>query len=265
MKKRLIVLLVAVVMALSLFSGCTKDDENTLKVATNAEFEPWEFLEDGEIVGFDADLIKLVAEKLGMKVKFENMEFDSVLVSIASGGCDAAIAGLTINDTRKKSVDFSIPYYVGASQILIVREDDTVFTGTTKEELDEQLKNKKIGVCIAFTGEAYAKGDEDWGFPGIEGADVKVYDNVSTAAEDLRNGTIDTIIMDDSVAYNLVESETFKGVLRVIDIPLTTEAYGIAVKKGNKALLEKIDKALKELEEEGKIEELFKKWNIDQE
>ena len=123
---------------------------------------------------------------MGMKIKFENMEFDSVLVSIASGSCDAAIAGLTINDNRKKSVDFSTPYYIGASQILIVREDDDVFTGTTKEELDEQLKNKTIGVCIAFTGEAYAE-ENEWGFKGIEGADVKVYDNASTAAEDLKN------------------------------------------------------------------------------
>lgn len=265
MKRTILVLLMAVIMVLSLFSGCTKNDENTLLVATNAEFAPWEFLEDGEIVGFDADLIKLVAEKMGMKIKFENMEFDSVLVSIASGSCDAAIAGLTINDNRKKSVDFSTPYYIGASQILIVREDDDVFTGTTKEELDEQLKNKTIGVCIAFTGEAYAKGDDEWGFKGIEGADVKVYDNASTAAEDLKNGTLDTIIMDDTVAYKLVDTESFKGVLRVVDIPLTTEAYGIAVKKGNKELLEKIDKALKELEEEGKIKELFEKWNIDQE
>lgn len=71
--------------------------------------------------------------------------------------------------------------------------------------------------------------------------------------------------MDDTVAYKLVDTESFKGVLRVVDIPLTTEAYGIAVKKGNKELLEKIDKALKELEEEGKIKELFEKWNIDQE
>ena len=81
-KRTIIVLLMAVIMVLSLFSGCTKNDENTLLVATNAEFAPWEFLEDGEIVGFDADLIKLVAEKMGMKIKFENMEFDSVLVSL---------------------------------------------------------------------------------------------------------------------------------------------------------------------------------------
>jgi len=265
MKRKILVMAIAVIMVLSLFSGCKKNDENTLYVATNAEFAPWEFLKDGEIVGFDADLIKLVAEKMGMKVKFENMEFDSVLVSIASGSCDAAIAGLTINETRKKSVDFSTPYYIGASQILIVRENDDVFTGTTKEELDEQLKNKTIGVCIAFTGEAYAKGNEEWGFKGIEGADVEVYDNISTAAQDLKNGILDVIIMDDTVAYKLVETESFKGVLRVIDIPLTTEAYAIAVKKGNKDLLEKINKALKELEDEGKIKELFEKWEIDQE
>lgn len=265
MKKKILVCLLIAVMAISLLAGCSTKDENVLKVATNAEFPPWEFLEDGKVVGFDADLIELIAEKLGMKVKFENMEFDSVIASISSGTCDVAIAGLTINEKRSKSVDFSTPYFKGASQILIVKQDDEIFTGTSKEELDEQLKNKTIGVCQGFTGVSYANGDEDWGFKAIEGADVKIYDNVSLAAEDLKNGTLDVIIMDDTTAFEVVAADNYKDVLKTINIALTTESYGIAVKKGNKDLKEKIDNALKELEEEGKIEELFKKWKIDEE
>ena len=115
MKRTIIVLLMAVIMVLSLFSGCTKNDENTLLVATNAEFAPWEFLKDGEIVGFDADLIKLVAEKMGMKIKFENMNLTAywfqLLQVVAMQLSQALLSTIT-----KKSVDFSTPYYIGASR-----------------------------------------------------------------------------------------------------------------------------------------------------
>ncbi len=258
--KKILCLLISVLMIAS-FASCAKKDENTLIVATNAEFPPWESLDNGKVVGFDADLINLIGEKLGMKIKFENMRFEGVIASIPSNKCDIAISGLTINDTRKKSVDFSDPYYA-TSQILIVRNDDTVFTGTTKAELDEQLKNKKIGVCKGFTGVAYAEGDEEWGFVKIEGATINKYENVSLAAEDLKQKNIDVIIMDDTVAKAVVNASTNADKIKVINVALTTESYGIAVKKGNTELAEKINKALKELTEAGELDKLFERWDI---
>ena len=100
------------------------------------------------------DIIRAIADKLDMEVEIQNMEFEAVLSALVSKTCDVAISGLTINQTREKQVDFSDPYYKTA-QVLIVRSDDTVFTGTNKEELDAQLKNKKIGVCTGFTGQQY--------------------------------------------------------------------------------------------------------------
>lgn len=264
--------IVLAVFMLFAFAACNNSDggssstasteKKVLKVATNAEFPPFEDLdENNNVVGFDADLIKAIAEKMDMTVEFSNMEFDGVLAAIASGTCDVAISGLTINDKRKESVDFSEPYHETA-QIIIVRQDDEHFTGTTKEEIDEQLKNQKIGVCAGFTGEAYAKGDEDWGYTAIEGADIKSYDNISLAITDLNNGTINVIIMDAPTAKESADSDANKDKVKVIDIPLTVEYYGIAVKKGNSEMLDKINDALAEIKEENKLDSFKDTWGI---
>lgn len=257
MKKILCFLLVA--SMLISFAACGSDSK-VLKVATNAEFAPFESIEDGELVGFDIDLMKAIGEKLGYKVEFDNMEFDGVVAAVAQQNCDAAISGLTINAKRKQSVDFSDAYYSGAAQILIVAADDDHYTGTTKEELDEQLKNQTIGVCSGFTGQAYAEGDEEWGFSGIEGANVKIYENVSLAIADLKNDTINAIIMDDSTAKEAVSENSED--TKVIDVPLTVEEYGIAVTKGNTELIDQINKALDELKEDGTFDDILKEYDL---
>lgn len=259
--KKLSAVVLAMLM-LAAFAGCGSD-EKTLIVATNAEFAPFESLENGEAVGFDIDLINAVAKKLGYEtVKIDNMEFDGVVAAVEQGSCDVAISGLTINAGRKKSVDFSDPYYSGAAQILIVAKDDSYYTGTTKAELDEQLKNQSIGVCSGFTGEFYAKGDEDeeWDFEPIEGADVKTYDNLSLAIEDLKNGAITAIIMDDEAAKQAASENA--DAVKTIDVELTVEEYGIAVKKGDSEMVEKINNALQELKDEGEFDKLLDKYSL---
>lgn len=258
--KKIFALVLALCM-LFCFAGCGEDNSNKLIIATNAEFEPFESLDaDGNYVGFDIDLMKAIGEKLGYEIQFDNMEFDGVVAAVQSNSCDAAISGLTINAKRKKSVSFTDAYYSGAAQILIVAADDQHYTGTTKEELDEQLKNQAIGVCSGYTGQFYAKGDEEWGFAAIEGADVKIYENVSTAIADIKNGTINAIIMDDSVAKEAAAANSAD--VKVIDIALTVEEYGIAINKDNGDLVEKFNTALAELKEEGKIDELLEKYEL---
>ncbi|HBL83754.1 MAG: hypothetical protein A2Y17_08560 [Clostridiales bacterium GWF2_38_85] len=242
-------------------STAVSDTESTtavvLKVATNAEFAPWEFIDDNqEIAGFDIDLVNAIGEKLNMTIEFSDMPFESVVASIPTDACDIAASGLTINETRLQAVDFSEPYF-DASQILIVKSDDAVFTGTTKDDIDAQLVGKKIGVCTNFTGEAYANGDEDWKFPGIADAEVKSYANISLAITDLLNGNVDVIIMDNTVA-ELASKDNDS--IKIVDVALTTETYGIAIKKGNTELKEKIDNAIQELKDEGFIDSLLAKW-----
>lgn len=257
--KKILAFVLALCM-LCCFAGCG-DNGNKLIIATNAEFEPFESLDsDGNYVGFDIDLMNAIGEKLGYEIQFDNMEFDGVVAAVQSGSCDAAISGLTINAKRKLSVDFSDAYYSGAAQILIVATDDTHYTGTTKAELDEQLKNQAIGVCSGYTGQFYAEGDKDWGFEAIEGADVKIYENIGLAIADIKNGTINAIIMDDSVAKEAVAENS--DAVKVIDVALTVEEYGIAVQKGNTELMDKINTALAELVEEGKVDELLTKYEL---
>jgi len=255
--KLLSCILILVILAVS-FASCNVDNGDKLIIATNAEFPPFETKNEAdEIVGFDVDLINKVAEKLGMEVEFKNMEFDSVINSIQTGSCNAGISGLTINEERKKSVDFSTPYY-NASQVVIVKIDDAVFTGTTADELNKSLEGKTVGVCNGFTGGGYITGNDD--YEGIPGATAKSYKNINFAIQDLNNGAIDCIVMDNVVAKKSASTDQNSGKIKVIDVPLTTEQYGIALKKGNDELKEKIDKVLKELEQEGYIEELIKKW-----
>lgn len=256
--KKLLALVLALVMLLS-FAGC--GGSKKLLVATNAEFEPFESLNaDGEIVGFDIDLMNAIAEKMGYEVQYENMEFDGVVAAVANGTTDLAISGLTINAKRKKSVNFSDCYYNGAAQILIVGKDDTYYTGTDKATLDEQLKGQNIGVCSGYTGQFYAEGDADWGFTKIENAKVNIYENISLAIADLKAGNINAIIMDDSVAKEAAANNA--DVAKVIDIPLTVEEYGIAIDKTNPDLKEEIDTALAELVADGTVDALLEKYEL---
>ncbi len=259
MKKILAIALMALLL-IGCFAGCG-DKTDTLLVATNAEFEPFESLDkDGNPVGFDIDLMNAIAEKMGYEAKYENMEFDGVVAAVANGTCDVAISGLTINAKRAKSVDFSDAYYSGAAQILIVGANDTYYTGTTKEDLDKQLEGQNIGVCSGYTGQSYAKGDEEWGFAGIKDANVKIYENVSLAIADLKNGNINAIIMDDKVAKESAAANS--DVAKVIDVALTIEEYGIAIEKGNSELKENVNKALKELVEDGTVKKLLEKYEL---
>ncbi len=267
MKKtfKALALILSAVFAVCCFAGCSgsQDGSKTLNVATNAEFEPFESIDPAtnEYVGFDIDLMNAVAEKMDVKVNYQNMEFDGVVASLPQGTCDLAISGLTINAKRKLSVDFSDAYYSGAAQILIVNADDTTFTGTDKQTLDSQLAGKNIGVCSGFTGQFYAEGDEEWGFAGIENANIKIYENISLAIADLKNNSVDAVIMDDSVAKEAAGAKGNEGV-RVIDIPLTVEEYGIAVQKDNTELLDKVNAALAELKADGTYDTLLSRWNL---
>ncbi len=257
--KKIIAIALMALMLIGCFTGCTGTKK--LLVATNAEFEPFESLTaDGEFVGFDIDLMNAIAEKMGYEVQYENMEFDGVVAAVSNGTTDLAISGLTINAGRAKYVNFSNPYYSGAAQVLIVGKNDTYYTGTDKATLDTQLKGQSIGVCSGYTGEFYAKGDEDWGFKAIEGANVKIYENISLAIADLKAGNINAIIMDDSVAKEAAAANA--DVAKVIDVPLTVEEYGIAIDKTNKELKEKVDAALKELVEDGTVDKLLEKYEL---
>ena len=272
--KKLLAVLLATVMTMSLLTACssnkaaetTKETEATgtteaaetteaaasealsdgvLTVGTNAEFPPFEYVDDnGEPDGFDMALIKAVGEKLGVTVEVENMEFASLISSIGSK-IDVAIAGMTVTDERKESVDFSDSYYE-AVQYVILPEGSEIATA-------EDLKNKAIGVQLGTTGDFIAS--------DIEGATVSQYNKAVDAVNDLINGRVDCVIIDKNPA--LVFEGKFEGQITAVDgaqFDFEPEQYAIAMPKGDAALVEQVNKALEEIKADGTFDELVKTY-----
>lgn len=260
MKKLLLVVLMVFAIGLT---GCSKKnllDEikktNKIIVATNAEFPPFEYYEDNEIVGFDMDLARLIAEELGIEIEILHMDFDAVIGAVASGRADIAIAGLTVSPEREKSVDFSKSYF-NASQVVIVKEDNITITGENLDELIASLEGKKIGFQKGTVGEFYVRGSESWDFPGIKNATPTAYDNGVLAVNELLNGRIDAIVIDEMPARAfLAKNEGIK----IINMPLTVEEYAIAIPKGQKDLKDFIDQVLDIIKEDGRFDILTTKY-----
>ena len=220
--------------------------DGKLTVGTNAEFPPFEFVDDnGEPDGFDVALIKAIGEKLGVEVEVENMEFEALVASIGNK-IDVAIAGMTITDERKENADFSDPYY-DAVQYVILPEGSEIATF-------DDLAGKTIGVQLGTTGDFIASDD-------VDGANVKQYNKGVDAVNDLINGRVDCVIIDKNPA--LVFAGKFEGQLTAVDgeqFGFGIENYAIAMPKGDTALAAQINGALKELKEDGTFDELVKTY-----
>ena len=190
-------------------SATLDTSKDQLVVATNAAFEPFEYKDGDSYLGIDMEIAYLLAQKLGKELVIQHMDFDAVCLSVGQHTCDIAMAGLTINETRKQYVTISDPYYK-ASQKIIVRSDDDRFDGCkTVEDVENILKGldkeTTIGVQSGTTGQKYVKGDADWGFDGFP-VECKEYKNGSLAVQDMLNGNIDYVIIDSEPAKFITES-----------------------------------------------------------
>ena len=190
-------------------SAALDESKDQLVVATNAAFEPFEYMEGENYVGIDMEIAALLAEELGQELVIQNMDFDSVCLSVGQQKCDIAMAGLTVSEDRKEYVTFSESYYQ-ASQRLIVPSDDTTFDDMTDAEtiaaaLGELDSSVLIGVQQGTTGNSYVEGSDDLGFPGLE-ATCKTYKNGSLAVQDMLNGNINYVIIDAAPAAAITES-----------------------------------------------------------
>lgn len=177
--------------------------KDQLVVATNASFEPFEYLLGENYYGIDLEIAKGFAAYLGKELVIMNMDFEAVCLSVSQGKCDIAMAGLTVKEDRKEFVDFTTPYYQ-ASQVILVRDDDTTMTDCKTAEDVEALLNAcdqstKIGVQLGTTGQYYTEGDESWGFDGFPVTCVG-YKSGALAAQDMLNGNIKYVIIDEDPA-----------------------------------------------------------------
>jgi polar amino acid transport system substrate-binding protein len=247
MKQKSFLLLSAIVIVSMLLTSCSAgaSSSNTVRVATEASYPPFEVIDDNtkQPVGFDIELMDAIGKKAGFTPQYQNTPFDSVLAGISTCQFDAAISAITITEERKQKMNFS-DSYIAAGQIVAVRKDTMDINGP------QDLTGKKIGVQASTTGEIEAK--------KIAGATVKPYDAVDLAFLDLLNKQVDAVIVDNPTTITYVNKTPDK--LKVVGQPFTDEHYGIAICKKNTELLAKINKALAELQADGTIKKIQDKW-----
>lgn len=190
-------------------SAALDTSKDQLVVATNAEFEPFEYKSGDTFYGIDMEIAQLLADRLGKELVIQDMNFDAVVLSVQQQQCDIAMAGLTVSEERAQQVDFTESYYE-ASQKLIVRGDDTTFDACTDKASVDAILNGldssvKIGGQNGTTGQSYVQGSEDLGFAGLQ-AQFVGYQSGSLAVNDLINGNVDYVIIDAAPAEAIVSS-----------------------------------------------------------
>ena len=222
----------------------------TLKMGTNATFPPYEFYDDatGEVVGIDAEVAAAICAKLGCELEIVDMDFDAIIPAVTTGKIDFGMAGMTVTEERKQSVDFSTSYATGI-QVVIVKEDSAI---TSVDDLFAEGANHKIGVQQGTTGDLYCSWDiEDEGLGTIER-----FKNGTDAVLALTSGKVDCVVIDNEPAKNYVAAN--EG-LKILDTEYAVEDYAIALAKDSE-LTEKINAALEELIADGTVQAIIDKY-----
>ena len=268
--KKIIAIALVLVMALGLFAACgstettkteTPNTENTqttelktveagkLIMATNAAFPPYEYIEGDAIVGIDAEIAQAIADKLGLELEIVDMEFDSIIESVKGGKADMGLAGMTVTDERKESVNFTESYATGV-QVVIVTEDSKI---TAVDDLFAEGANTLIGVQRNTTGDLYTTWDlEDEGLATIER-----YSKGADAVQALKTGKVDCVVIDNEPAKAFVQE--VEG-LKILETEYIEEMYAAAMSKDNEDLFNAVNEALKELIADGTIQGIINKY-----
>lgn len=262
MKKRQWKLLSGVLLASFIMVSlvaCGNDDEkagaevdtdesglkDTYTVATDTSFVPFEFKEDGEYVGFDIDLINAIADEAGFEIDLETTNFDGIIPGLQTGSFDIALAGIGITEDRKKSIDYSDPYYESGLRIGVPVDNDDI-NGM------EDLEGKTIATRLGSTSSAYIK-------ENIEGAEANEYEQLDQAYLAVENGSVDAVLYDaPNVAYYIQTKG--EDSLKMVGDLYEAENYGIAFSKDQEALVKAVDEALETLKENGKYDEIYENW-----
>lgn len=228
-------------------AACSSDaDDDTLTVCTNVPFEPFEYQEDGEYVGFDIDLMNLLAERLDQTVEVVEIDFDSIASGSAlnAGTCDIAAAGLTITEERQDAMGMSQAYY-RADQALVVPEGSAA-TGLA------DLADMRVAVQTGTTGEAYANDNA-----GEYGYEVVTFESMGDIASALTSGQVDASVADLATWTAMVEAAPELTLVQTIE---TEEHYGFAVQEDDTALLDEVNAMLDQAFEDGTYAELYQEW-----
>lgn len=231
--KKIIVLLCMIMLV----AGCGKNDDSKLIMVTEAGFAPYEYYSNGEIVGVDVDIAKEIAASMGKELVIKDIAFDSIINEVKTGKADFGAAGISYNEERAKSVDFTINYST-SKQVVIVKND----SGITNIG---DINGKKIAVQLGSIADTYVSST----YKDVSVVRQKKY---LAAIEDLNTGKVDCVVMDLLPAEQILKTNSG---LKILDGALVEDSYGMIVKKGNKELLNNINRVLEKLKNEGKIDE----------
>ncbi len=272
--KKFLSIFMAVLMifgTVSMFASCDKSDDE-LVMATNAAFPPYEFKDGNGFAGIDVEIAEAIAKKLGKKLVIEDVEFGSIIGGVQSGKYDIGMAGMTVTDKRKESVNFSSTYATGIQAIIVPIDSQFTslddFYNYNADGDPESIKKEdlKIGVQQDTTGDIYCSDDvSSWGFNtlnddgSVKGTDHVIrYKTGAEAVAALTTGRVDCVIIDNEPAKAFVRENADK--IKILETEYTNEDYAIAVKKENTQLLADINKALEELKADGTIAAIIEKY-----
>lgn len=231
--KKIIVLLCMIMLV----AGCGKKDDSKLIMVTEAGFAPYEYYSNGEIVGVDVDIAKEIAASMGKELVIKDIAFDSIINEVKTGKADFGAAGISYNEERAKNVDFTINYST-SKQVVIVKNN----SGITNIG---DINGKKIAVQLGSIADTYVSST----YKDVSVVRQKKY---LAAIEDLNTGKVDCVVMDLLPAEQILKTNSG---LKILDGALVEDSYGMIVKKGNKELLNNINRVLEKLKNEGKIDE----------
>lgn len=231
--KKIIVLLCMIMLV----AGCGKKDDSKLIMVTEAGFAPYEYYSNGEIVGVDVDIAKEIATSMGKELVIKDIAFDSIINEVKTGKADFGAAGISYSEERAKNVDFTINYST-SKQVVIVKND----SGITNIG---DINGKKIAVQLGSIADTYVSST-------YKDASVIRQKKYLAAIEDLNTDKVDCVVMDLLPAEQILKTNSG---LKILDGALVEDSYGMIVKKGNKELLDNINKVLEKLKNEGKIDE----------
>jgi polar amino acid transport system substrate-binding protein len=230
--------------AIELPEGVTLVNDGQLTVCSDMPYQPFEFEEDGEVKGFDYEIVRAMAEQLGLDVEFRTTLFDSIIPALAAGDCDLIASAMTITDERAQQVDFTEPYFDADQSLLIRAEDEDTYASLA------DLEGKTIGVQVETTGASYADKNKP------EGATIRAFQTGDEMFPALLAGDLDAALQDFPVnAYRASQSDEFV----VTETFPTGEQYGFAVAKDSE-LLAPLDEALAAIREDGTYDEIFSTW-----
>ncbi len=227
----------------------TTVESGKLIMATNAFFPPYEYYEGEKIVGIDVEIATAVAQKLGLELVIEDVEFDSIIAGVQSGKYDIGCAGMTVTEDRLKSVNFSTPYATGIQSIIVAADSEIT-------DIDMLLAGDyKVGVQSGTTGDIYMSSSVEDGGVGEERIERFAKGNDAVIA--LTSGKIDAVVIDNEPAKAFVAANAG---LKILETPYTVEDYAMAINKDNVALKDAINQALKELTDDGTIAAIVNKY-----